>query len=259
MNIFKRYHKFYRTNGLFKSIVKILKTPLRFINKKSYNKNKKKIFSHSSQKKKFELIYESNFWSSAESVSGLGSEIKNTINLRKELIKLIRNYKIESILDAPCGDFNWIKHILNKNLKYTGADIVSTLIANNNRLYKNDKINFIQLDITSDRLPNSNLMICRDCLIHLSFKSIRLFFDNFAKSNIEYILLSSYKLKNISSEIKNVDISDGDFREIDLSNQPFNLPDPLYKILDKDEQTKQSGYLCYLNLYSRKQIQSILN
>ena len=117
MFILKRYQKFYKSNGLVKSIMKIISTPLRLIKKRNYNKNKKNIFSHDSNKKKFELIYKSNFWSSKESVSGLGSEYKNTINLRNEMVKLIKNYKIESILDAPCGDFNWINSLINKNLK----------------------------------------------------------------------------------------------------------------------------------------------
>jgi len=100
-------------------------------------------------------------------------------------------------------------------------------------------------------------MICRDCLIHLSFKNIKLFFENFRNSNIDYLLLTSYKLKDSSKVIKNIDITDGEFREIDLSVYPFNLPEPLFKILDKDEQTKTSGYFCYLNLYSKKQIQKM--
>ena len=117
MFILKRYQKFYKSNGFVKSMMKIISTPLRLIKKRNYNKNKKNIFSHNSNKKKFELIYKSNFWSSKESVSGLGSEYKNTINLRNEMVKLIKNYKIESILDAPCGDFNWINSLINKNLK----------------------------------------------------------------------------------------------------------------------------------------------
>ena len=259
MFILKRYQKFYKSNGLVKSMIKIISTPLRLIEKRNYNKNKKNIFSHDSNKKKFELIYKSNIWSSKESVPGLGSEYKNTINLRNEIVKLIKNYKIESILDAPCGDFNWINSLINKNLKYIGGDIVSNLIDQNNKIYKNDNIIFIPLDITSDKLPNSNLMICRDCLIHLSFKNIKLFFENFRNSNINYLLLTSYKLKDSSKVIKNIDITDGEFREIDLSVHPFNLPEPLFKILDKDEQNKTSGYFCYLNLYSKKQIQEMIS
>ena len=83
MFILKRYYKFYKSNGLIKSIFKIITSPLRIIYKQIYKNNKKKIFSKNSQKERFELIYKTNFWSSKESVSGLGSEIcvlKKTIH-----------------------------------------------------------------------------------------------------------------------------------------------------------------------------------
>ncbi len=259
MFILKRYYKFYKSNGLIKSIFKIISSPLRIIYKQLYKKNKKKIFSKNSQKERFELIYKTNFWSSKESVSGLGSEYKNTINIRKEIITLIKRYNVESILDAPCGDFNWIKSILNKNLNYIGGDIVKNLIDINNNNYKNENINFIPLDITMDKLPKVDLMICRDCLIHLSFKNIGLFFKNFINSDIKYLLLTSYKLKDYKKKIINIDITDGEFREIDLSEHPFYLSKPIFKILDKDEQGKTSGYNCYLNMYTKKQIQDLFN
>ena len=101
-------------------------------------------------------------------------------------------------------------------------------------------------------------MICRDCLIHLSFKNIKLFFKNFKKSKINFLLLTSYKLKDPNKEIKNLDIPDGEFREIDMSEPPFSLPNPINKILDKDEQTKKSGYYCYLNLYTKDQINNLV-
>jgi len=257
MFILKRYYKFYKSNGLSKTILKIILTPLRLINKKIYNIKKKNIFKQNSAKKKFELIYKNNFWSSKESVSGLGSEYKNTINIRKEIIILIKKYNIKSILDAPCGDFNWIKSILNKNLKYIGGDIVKNLIDKNNNNYKNENINFIPLDITTDKLPKADLMICRDCLIHLSFKNINLFFKNFINSDIKFLLLTSYKLKDYKQKITNLDITDGEFREIDLSEHPFSLTKPIFEILDKDEQSKTSGYNCYLNMYTKKQIQDL--
>ena len=257
MFILKRYHKFYRSHGLLKSIIKIISTPFRVINKIIYNRNKKKIFNNNSQKDKFELIYKTNFWSSKESKSGLGSEKANTINIRKGIIEVINNNKIRSILDAPCGDFNWIKEILNDDLQYIGVDIVKDLINENLKKYKTKNIDFSELDITTDNLPNADLMICRDCLIHLSFEKIRLFLKNFKKSNIRFILLTSYKFKDSQKKIINLDIPDGEFREIDMSEPPFFLPKPIIEILDKDEQTKESGFYCYLNLYSKNQIENL--
>ncbi len=80
-------------------------------------------------------------------------------------------------------------------MKYTGGDIVEELVDKNIKKYKKRNINFIQLDITNNDLPNADLMICRDCLIHLSFEKIKMFFQNFKKSKINYLLLTSYKLK----------------------------------------------------------------
>ena len=114
------------------------------------------------------------------------------------------------------------------------------------------------MDISLDTLPEVDLMICRDCLIHLSFKKIVSFFQNFKKSNIKFLLLTSYELKDNQKKFINFDIPDGEFREINMSEPPFLLPKPIKKILDKDEQTKTSGYYCYLNLYTKEQIDNLI-
>lgn len=258
MFIINRYYKFYKNNGLVKLMLKILTSPIRIINKQIYEMNKKKIFKKDSQEERFELIYKKNFWSSKESSSGIGSENKNTVNIKKSIIRIIKDHEIKSVLDAPCGDFNWIKNILNENLQYTGGDIVKDLIYENIRKFKQKNINFVQLDITTNQLPQADLMICRDCLIHLSFEKIRKFFQNFKKSNIKYLLLTSYKLKQTEKKIINLDIPDGEFREIDMSEPPFSLPKAIDQILDKDEQTKNSAYYCYLNLYTKDQIKNLI-
>ena len=257
MFIINRYYKFYKNNGFVKLIIKIITTPLRIINKYNYKINKKKIFNKNTQKERFELIYKTNFWSSKESLSGYGSENKNTVNIRKAIINIVKDLKIKSILDAPCGDFNWIEKVLNEDLQYTGGDIVEELINENIKKNQKKNVNFINLDITTNNLPNADLMICRDCLIHLSFEKIRMFFQNFKKSNINYLLLTSYKLKDSGKKIENLDIPDGEFREIDMNETPFSLPKPIKEILDKDEQTKNSAYYCYLNLYTKEQINNL--
>ena len=257
MFILNRYYKFYKQNGLFKAIIKIITTPYRIVKKRIYQKNKELIFNQDTSEKRFNLIYKTNFWSSNESVSGYGSELKNTINIEKEIINIVKKYEIKSILDAPCGDFNWVKNILDKNLSYIGGDIVQEIIDNNIRKFKSNNLKFIKIDITKESLPKSDLMICRDCLIHLSFESIRLFFENFRKSKINYLLLTTYKLKDKTKKLDNLDIPDGEYREIDLTRPPFLLPSPLHEILDKDELNKNSGFNCYLNLYSKSQINDL--
>ena len=71
-----------------------------------------------------------------------------------------------------------------------------------------------KLDITKDKLPRSDLMICRDLLFHLSYNDIFLFFENFLSSDINYILINSHS--NNNNIFENKDIITGDFRLLDI-------------------------------------------
>ena len=62
----------------------------------------------------FDKIFKNNTWGSKESKSGPGSTINNTKNIRKEIPKLMNDYKLKTLFDCPCGDVNWISHIFIK-------------------------------------------------------------------------------------------------------------------------------------------------
>ena len=260
MNIFARYKEYYKNYGLIKTLLKIICKPFRYLNKKkayiNFVENKKKILNLNSLKDKFTYIYSSNYWPSKESVSGPGSELENTKNIRKEIINLINKYEFKTILDAPCGDFNWIKHIIiKKDVQYIGADIVSELISKNKKKYSYENIKFIEIDIVNEKLPSADLLICRDFFIHLSTLNIKKFFYNILNSNIKYFLFTSYEFKRKTNAAYNINIFDGDFRPIFLKQNPFNLPEPILKILDKEKELKNNQDLsCYLYLYSKEQI-----
>ena len=95
----------------------------------------------------FNKIYRLNNWRDAHSVSGPGSNLKNTDILRKELPIILKDLNIKSLLDIPCGDYFWMKEIVLPIDFYIGADIVDDLVAKNKNLYENDKRKFINLDI----------------------------------------------------------------------------------------------------------------
>ena len=254
--VFKKYKNFYSKYGFIKTLKRLITKPVRIINKnksdKEFVKKKEMIFKLTSLKEKFEYIHSTNFWPSGESISGPGSELKNTKNIRNGIKNLIEDYKINKILDAPCGDFNWMKFIINKNIDYVGGDIVKEIVFQNLEKHGKKNVNFIELDVIKNNIPEADLFICRDCLIHFSISNIKKFFANVKKSNINYILLTSYESK--TQEI-NKDIEDGDFRPIFLRQTPFNLPTPILKIFDKDEEHKNNSNLsCYLYLYSKNQL-----
>ena len=58
-----------------------------------------------------------------ETYSGPGSLLKNTENLIIELNNFIKDKHIKSIIDVPCGDFNYMKHIDLNGINYKGFDV----------------------------------------------------------------------------------------------------------------------------------------
>lgn len=179
----------------------------------------------------FSEIYRRNLWKSGESHSGLGSELAYTKNLIKLLPEVFDKFNIKTIIDAPCGDFNWMKHVpLKKDMNYIGLDIVQELVVDNQKKYGNNQYRFMTADISKDPLPKADILFCRDCLFHLSNKDIFNVLKNFVESDISWLMTSTHI--NIN-KFKNTDINSGDFRLIDLFSEPFALPlDVDYRVLD---------------------------
>src|SRR5210317_1826361 len=75
-----------------------------------------------STEKVFSDIYRKRIWDNLGSVSGDSSTPEGTEKLRKELSEILKEYRINSILDIPCGDFNWMSKFEMKGISYTGAD-----------------------------------------------------------------------------------------------------------------------------------------
>lgn len=194
----------------------------------------------------FNKIYAKNYWASAESVSGRGSELKQTEKIRKELPKIFEKYDCTSILDAPCGDFNWMRHVIKQtNVIYCGGDIVDDLVEANILQYGDTRTKFIKLDICNDPLPSADIMVCRDCLFHLSYSDIVAFLENFAKSNIPLLLVTTHK--NQGDFFKNKDIRTGDFRMIDLFSQPFGFPSNVLYRFDDFNDPEPAREMCLFN------------
>ena len=189
------------------------------------------IFNNFNKKNIFQLIYKNNYWDSKESVSGPGSDLKSTENIRRELPLLISKYGIKNILDVPCGDFNWMKKVLDKlDIDYLGCDIVEELIEKNKNFYTTDKIKFSKLDLVEEILPDSDLLVCRALFYHLDFLSINKILRNLKQANIKYILLSNCPR---SDNHINKDIPTGLYRDLDLFKDPLLFPNNyLYKFED---------------------------
>jgi hypothetical protein len=188
----------------------------------------KKIIRNSKNKTKeseeiFTEIYDKHLWSGV-SKSGPGSDLTQTEKIRYELPKLLKNFKISSILDIPCGDFYWMKHVDLDSISYIGGDVVEKCINQNKTKYSDKNKNFLKLNVLKDQLPKVDLIFCRDLLVHFSNKDINQAIMNFKKSNSKYLLTTSFGNKI------NKNITTGDWVPINLMSEPFNFPTPLQTI-----------------------------
>lgn len=169
----------------------------------------------------FEKIYDLHHWYDEESKSGPGSGLSQTRALRTFLSKLLVDLHATAILDIPCGDFCWMKEVDLANYNYCGADIVNKIVSQNQLLYENDHRSFTFADITRSKLPQADLVLCRDCFVHFSYRDIRKALANIQNSQCKYLLTTTFPGRI------NKDIRTGEWRPIDLEASPFFLRKPL--------------------------------
>lgn len=154
-----------------------------------------------------------------ESLSGPGSTIKNTPEVRKLIQDSIETYNIGSILDLGCGDWNWFQHIDLQDTSYLGWDADVDMIIANQFNYTKNNVDFDVQDIVLNPYPQSDLIICRDVLFHMPI-DMALHILNKIKKSCKYLISTSFREVDI-----NVGIGDKNwgYYNINLNIDPFNL------------------------------------
>ena len=167
-------------------------------------------------------IYRTNKWGDPESVSGSGSNLAQTGRIRTALPALLARHGVRTLLDAPCGDFHWMQHVDLDLACYIGGDIVQALVDRDNAAYGDGVRRFVRLDLICDPLPDADLLLCRDCLVHLDYARIHQVMANIRRSRIPLLLTTSHRRHET-----NVDKLTGQHRFLNLQRPPFNWPEPI--------------------------------
>lgn len=202
-----------------------------------------------SLEEKFSWIYSSNYWGNEESRSGNGSSLAYTSGIRQALPKIFEKYSIQSIFDAPCGDFNWMRSVVgDTDITYGGGDIVPELIKKLQAEFGRDNLSFTRIDLTANKMPKSDLFFCRDLLFHLSFEDAKKVLENFLESGTPYIMTTTHQLNDSQG---NHDIVSGDFRLLDLTKEPFLLPK---KALETVSDYKHPDPERYMKIWGREEV-----
>jgi SAM-dependent methyltransferase len=181
--------------------------------------------SSSALRNVFTAIYHANAWGDGESRSGPGSTVVRTEPIRQVLREIVTRWNVQSLLDVPCGDFNWMKE-LSLPCRYIGIDIVEELILENRRLFAGPSREFHVGDLTRGPLPSVDLILCRDGLVHLSNAEILRALAVIKQSGSRLLLATSFDRQ------ANEDILTGGWSPLALRAPPFSFPQPLELLSD---------------------------
>jgi len=181
----------------------------------------------------FREAFHANHWG-GDSRSGPGSTPEQTPEIATGIPALCKRLEVRRLLDLPCGDLSWMAKVELPGVTYIGGDLLPEIVQQNGRDHGGTGRIFLELDITRSELPAADLLLCRDCLVHLSNRDISSALRNIGRSGIEWLLATTFP-----SEPTNVDIVTGDWRPIDLTKPPFALPPPIEMLNERC--TEQGG------------------
>lgn len=186
------------------------------------------------------------------SISGASSE-SGTRELRDKMVDLFERHGVKSIFDAGCNDCNWMK-IISQYVNYKGGDISLAMVADVWRWFP--ELDVIIHDVTTDPIPDVDLLFVRDVAIHLNNKDRLCLWKNWFSSNVPWILITHNRgevthNEDVEYTIDRLPIA-LPFAPVDWEIDPWDFPAPIDAI---DEYLP--GGRC-LGLWHRDQFKGIL-
>lgn len=173
----------------------------------------------------FSRIYLNNYFEGTESLSGPGSHLDQTALIRLKLPELLKDLGVLTFCDLPCGDFNWMRHVELNDVKYLGIDISKEVIGVLQEKYSSDKREFMTLNLVEEVPPKSDLILCRDLLVHLSQRDAMKAILNIRKSGSRYLLTTTFPSRSTNKKINYK--SNVTWYPINLQVEPFNFSSPI--------------------------------
>jgi hypothetical protein len=175
------------------------------------------------------------------------SSISGTQKLRDNLPTLWKQYNITSMFDAGSNDCNW-SQLLSKDIKYCGGDISTNMVE-----HVQTQCPWLDIklhDVTTDPLPDVDLLFIRDVAIHLSTDDKKLLLKNWMSSNIPWLLITHNQEAD-----HNIDVNysmDFPWAPVNWRLSPWNFPMPTNYI---DEMAPNGRCMA---LWHRDQIQDLI-
>ena len=166
----------------------------------------------------FDEIYRTNAWNGIETRSGPGSGMIATRRVAEDIVALVAELGVKSVLDYGCGEGLWMPDLPG----YVGIDVSWAAIARAQAFHP-DRTYYVD-----DRqyLPRLELVIIRDVIQHLPSVMALGLLTRAVLSGARWLLASTYQGG------ENVEIMEGEAYSPDLMAEPFNLWKPERLIFD---------------------------
>jgi Methyltransferase domain len=121
-----------------------------------------------------------------------------------------------------------MRHIELPVSDYYGVDIVPRMIQANKQRFGGAYRQFSVADLTRDTLPAADVILCRDCLVHVSFQDCALILENFRRTGATWILLNTYP--EIQHNLNQ--FTGRHWRRLNFRLPPFEFPEPAEMLAD---------------------------
>jgi hypothetical protein len=176
----------------------------------------------------FTDIYERSFWGSNmnptyRGSSGSGSDPDYNRPYIEWLRDLIRDRKIQTVVDLGCGDFRSGPAIYRGlNVSYTGLDVYRPLINSLQTEYSDYQFRHLDFFTDLQEIPPGDLCILKDVLQHWSNRDITVFLDRLIRSKkFRWILIC-----NCAQQKRVKTIKTGYHRQLSSAFRPLCLFNP---------------------------------
>jgi hypothetical protein len=132
--------------------------------------------------------------------------------------------------------------------EYVGVDVVAELIAELKARYQEPGRSFLQGDITCDRLPLCDLVLCREVLMHFPDHDVLAALSNLKRTRARWLLTTTFAERSANEPIEL-----GAWRPLNLEAPPFAFPPPVrvfpdVPLVDRnqflDSDSRSGSYRC---------------
>jgi hypothetical protein len=136
--------------------------------------------------------------------SGPGSVFNSTVGVRTMLAHVFAKYAIRSMVDIPCGDWQWMRLVDLSGVDYVGMDVGRGLVDANTQLYGRQGVSFRYGNLVTTPPPRADLVLSREFLFHLPMALGARAVQNVRRSGARYLLTTTHPTVRANMPLRDI-------------------------------------------------------